>query len=494
METQERKQRIKDYFVEIKEDKFTKVKSIKCKHKIEWKGKELENKFMLTKDSYTNSLAISIDYRHKDDVDSVFLGFTYSNTDGGYPGMTNIKMYLILDDDKTIELSEGSGFDHASQSSKVGDNYISVYIETAQLALSMSDFIAIANAKKIEYSIRFGQGSLENAFSQNDLLLFKGFYNAAFDNDFEIDLISNSNKVKLVLNNLLSNFQKIIDSAGYECIKAEVDIEQFRFEPKHKSPIQLAENENVILATYSNFINKTLCDVLITNKCLYYYNRNNNKVEFINLIGELNFTLVAEWGTNLDKLVEKSSSFSKIILQPRMAFQISKLLNSIIQNNNAAFDDKFESNLIFDPIKDSKPFSLSSNQNDEIIILLKEGKKLAAVKLQMELTGMGLKESKDYVEQLAKDNKIVGVVASNGKGGCFIATAALGNYDHPVVVELRFFRDNWLLKRKWGLIFTNWYYANGPKAAVIIEKSIILRKLTFILVVKPLQLFSKILN
>lgn len=197
METQEMKQRIKDYFVEIKEDKFTKVKSIKCKHKIEWKGKELENKFMLTKDSYSNSLSMSIDYRHKDDVDSVFFGFTYSNSDGGYPGMTNIKMYLILDDDKTIELSEGSGFDHASQSSKVGDNYISVYIETAQLAVSMSDFIAIVNAKKIEYSIRFGQGSLENIFTQNDLMIFKGFYNAAFDSDFETESLYSNNISKI---------------------------------------------------------------------------------------------------------------------------------------------------------------------------------------------------------------------------------------------------------------------------------------------------------
>lgn len=337
MEAQEMKQRIKDYFVEIKEDKFTKVKTIKCKHNIIWKGKELENKFMLTKNSYSNELKMGIDYRHKDEVDSVFFTFIYTNSDGGYPGMTNIKMYLILDDDKNIELSEGSGFDHTSQSSKIGDNYISVYLETAQLAVGMADFIAIANAKKIEYSIRFGQGSIENSINQNDLILFKGFY-------------------------------------------------------------------------------------------------------------------------------------------------------------NAAFDDEFESNLIFDAIKDSKTFSFSSNQNDEIIKLLKEGKKLAAVKLHKELTGMGLKESKDYVEQLAKDLNIVGVVASNGKGGCFVATAAMGNYDHPVVVELRFFRDNWLLKRKWGLLFTNWYYANGPKAAVIIEKSIILRKLTFILVVKPLQLFSKILN
>jgi len=190
MEIQVMKERIKDYFIEIKEDKFTKVKSIKCKHNLIWEGKELDNKFLLTKKSYSNELKMGIDYRHKDEVDSVFFTFIYSNTDEGYPGMTNIKMYLILDDDKNIELSESSGFDHTSQSSKIGDDYINVYIETAQLAVSMSDFIAIANAKKIEYSIRFGQGSLENVFPQNDIFIFKGFYNAAFDNEFELDDLS----------------------------------------------------------------------------------------------------------------------------------------------------------------------------------------------------------------------------------------------------------------------------------------------------------------
>lgn len=196
METQEIKQKIKDYFVEIKEDKFTKVKTVKCKHNIIWKGKELENKFMLTKNAYSNELKMGIDYRHKDEVDSVFFTFIYANSDDGYPGMTNIKMYLILDDDKNIELSEGSGFDHTSQSSKVGDNYINVYLETAQLAVGMADFIAIANAKKIEYSIRFGQGSLENIFNEDNLNLFKGFYNAAFDDEFEFTFLNNLNIIK----------------------------------------------------------------------------------------------------------------------------------------------------------------------------------------------------------------------------------------------------------------------------------------------------------
>jgi tetratricopeptide (TPR) repeat protein len=77
------------------------------------------------------------------------------------------------------------------------------------------------------------------------------------------------------------------------------------------------------------------------------------------------------------------------------------------------------------------------------------------------------------------------------KKGCFIATAAMGNYDHPVVVDLRVFRDKWLLQRNWGVNFTNWYYTHGPKAANIIEKSYVLRKITFLFIVKPLQLITK---
>ena len=77
------------------------------------------------------------------------------------------------------------------------------------------------------------------------------------------------------------------------------------------------------------------------------------------------------------------------------------------------------------------------------------------------------------------------------KDGCFIATAAMQDYDHPVVVDLRLFRDNWLLKRKWGANFTIWYYQHSPKAARVIEQSSVLRRLTFFLIVKPLQIITK---
>jgi hypothetical protein len=85
-------------------------------------------------------------------------------------------------------------------------------------------------------------------------------------------------------------------------------------------------------------------------------------------------------------------------------------------------------------------------------------------------------------------------VPSNNKVGCFIATATMGAYDHPTVVDLRLFRDNWLLKRQWGISFTNWYYTHGPKAARVIEKSYVLRKVTFFIIIKPLQLLTKIVK
>ena len=78
------------------------------------------------------------------------------------------------------------------------------------------------------------------------------------------------------------------------------------------------------------------------------------------------------------------------------------------------------------------------------------------------------------------------------KSGCFIATATMGSYDNPVVVDLRIFRDRWLLKREWGIRFTNWYYKKGPIVAAIIEKFYILKIITYYVIIKPLHFFTKL--
>lgn len=80
------------------------------------------------------------------------------------------------------------------------------------------------------------------------------------------------------------------------------------------------------------------------------------------------------------------------------------------------------------------------------------------------------------------------------KPGCFIATATMGSYDHPEVIELRNFRDNWILEKKWGEGFVAWYYHYGSIAAKSIEKSFVLKKICYLLIVKPLVYLSRIVK
>jgi hypothetical protein len=103
-----------------------------------------------------------------------------------------------------------------------------------------------------------------------------------------------------------------------------------------------------------------------------------------------------------------------------------------------------------------------------------------------EIDSVEIQKSLDYYFTVIKN-------LENPKGGgkCFIATAAMGDYNHPIVIDLRLFRDNWLIKRKWGIKFTNWYYTYGAKAAKVIEKSTFLKKLVYIFIVKPLQIITK---
>jgi|AntAceMinimDraft_9_1070365.scaffolds.fasta_scaffold18113_2 hypothetical protein len=78
-------------------------------------------------------------------------------------------------------------------------------------------------------------------------------------------------------------------------------------------------------------------------------------------------------------------------------------------------------------------------------------------------------------------------------GGCFIATATMGDYNNPTVIQLRYFRDNYLAKKKWGRLFIDTYYKYSPCIAVLISKSPFLKIAVYILLIKPLQHIAKFL-
>ena len=58
--------------------------------------------------------------------------------------------------------------------------------------------------------------------------------------------------------------------------------------------------------------------------------------------------------------------------------------------------------------------------------------------------------------------KQVGKTISTATDGCYIATMAYGDYDHPQVMELRKFRDEFLNKSVLGRSFIRFYYKNSP--------------------------------
>ncbi len=97
----------------------------------------------------------------------------------------------------------------------------------------------------------------------------------------------------------------------------------------------------------------------------------------------------------------------------------------------------------------------------------------------------------DHSHDLWINSIITAKSESKSSAGCFIATAVMDDYNHPIVLDLRKFRDNWLINRAWGKEFTNWYYINGPKAAKRIERSNMLKKITYFLLVKPLHFIIK---
>ncbi len=83
-------------------------------------------------------------------------------------------------------------------------------------------------------------------------------------------------------------------------------------------------------------------------------------------------------------------------------------------------------------------------------------------------------------------------IAGGGAGGCFVATAAYGTKNHPIVLILNRFRDEILMKFKSGRDFVNLYYLFSPPLAGVIAESSFL-KLFIQLLLVPLTLFTLVL-
>jgi hypothetical protein len=81
--------------------------------------------------------------------------------------------------------------------------------------------------------------------------------------------------------------------------------------------------------------------------------------------------------------------------------------------------------------------------------------------------------------------------AEKKKKNCYVATAVMGDYDHPYVLILREFRDKRLLATAHGRLFVRIYYQVGPITASMIARSEFLRVLSLRLLIIPATKFAQ---
>lgn len=74
--------------------------------------------------------------------------------------------------------------------------------------------------------------------------------------------------------------------------------------------------------------------------------------------------------------------------------------------------------------------------------------------------------------------------------GCFIATACYNDYDHPIVKQLRVFRDNYLAQKQWGVNFIRSYYKYSPQLSKVISRFQFLKLIIRVLIINPLYFLS----
>ena len=164
---------------------------------------------------------------------------------------------------------------------------------------------------------------------------------------------------------------------------------------------------------------------------------------------------------NRSFVVTGIEQFRQIVNTASAGMNVGLLLQGATKDSCRAGD------AVFKGATQSVPFVAAPQTPDDIAReLLNAGyqaRKLDAIKILRERTGLGLKDAKDVIDR---------VFASAGygtynptpqkSGGCYVATCVYGSYDCPQVWTLRRYRDNTLAATWFGRLFIHTYYAISP--------------------------------
>ena len=122
---------------------------------------------------------------------------------------------------------------------------------------------------------------------------------------------------------------------------------------------------------------------------------------------------------------------------------------------------------------------------EQVLALLRKGEYLRAISLvRNNVPGLGLKEGKDYVDRLAREN---GLAKPASK--CFIASAVCGE-ESAEVLTLRAFRDRVMMGSRAGRVLALAYYRLSPPVADGLRRMPRLRRVVRAVLVRPLVKYA----
>jgi hypothetical protein len=172
---------IKNFYIEIdKTDKFTKNQKIRSKKRI-----------TLLDINFKRTIDLGISYVNLNSDDFIVFDINYTVRDRilaqefvddiGY--IKDGVLYFLLDEKETIKIEKNLAYipnDHMMGS------LMGRYKETLHLITDVATMTKIASAEKIEFRLSsHGLGNeCEGELNREDTLIFKGFYNGAFDPEF----------------------------------------------------------------------------------------------------------------------------------------------------------------------------------------------------------------------------------------------------------------------------------------------------------------------
>ena len=88
-----------------------------------------------------------------------------------------------------------------------------------------------------------------------------------------------------------------------------------------------------------------------------------------------------------------------------------------------------------------------------------------------------IKSIKSQLDAFSNASRSYSSSSSSSSGGCYIATMAYGDYDHPQVMILRKFRDETLSNTFLGRSFINFYYATSPHLVKLLKNQKYINKI-----------------